>query len=506
MKKITNLFIVCYVTLFPLWMGTGGYSNIQEEKNGFLWIFIRLFLMTFGLEACIIMALYRDELKEVIIARKNILILTLAFAVNMIVAWLINGKDTSFLYGTDGRMFGMFLWLSVLLLFVIFMNTAEKSFELEVMMILTLIIVSFIAYLNFLGFNVFYASSIDIRRSAHISTIGNIDLLAGYIGMTVSYAIGKLIFDANKNHKIFYSLAVFAASCALISSNSDTGYLIFGIVFLVLPFFIKEGIQVGCYLLSVIIFAVSGLFMKCSMKIMGEDKCRILYGLSKIHVNTIICCCTIVICLVGMWFLTFKNRNCKPIKAMIYIMRGAVITIMTGMVSVIGSANVAPFKTSVQERLGILTEYVVFTNYWGTGRGILWKSAVDIFKGLPVLQKFFGFGVAGYYKASQGYLSQEIYEQLWKNSKIVDPHNTFLQSLINFGIIGTVLYIAILVYFIVIFVRKAKEDREFYAFVLVIIAYIAQASVNYFHFFQEPLFFIVMAYGLAQVKKIDEHL
>ena len=95
MKKITNLFIVCYVTLFPLWMGTGGYSNIQEEKNGFLWIFIRLFLMTFGLEACIIMALYRDELKEVIIARKNILILTLAFAVNMIVAWLINGKDTS---------------------------------------------------------------------------------------------------------------------------------------------------------------------------------------------------------------------------------------------------------------------------------------------------------------------------------------------------------------------------------------------------------------------------
>ena len=175
-------------------------------------------------------------------------------------------------------------------------------------------------------------------------------------------------------------------------------------------------------------------------------------------------------------------------------------------VSVIGSANVAPFKTSVQERLGILTEYVVFTNYWGTGRGILWKSAVDIFKGLPVLQKFFGFGVAGYYKASQGYLSQEIYEQLWKNSKIVDPHNTFLQSLINFGIIGTVLYIAILVYFIVIFVRKAKEDREFYAFVLVIIAYIAQASVYYFHFFQEPLFFIVMAYGLAQVKKIDEHL
>ena len=92
-------------------------------------------------------------------------------------------------------------------------------------------------------------------------------------------------------------------------------------------------------------------------------------------------------------------------------------------------------------------------------------------------------------------------DTLWKDSRIVDPHNMLLQSLINFGMIGTTIYMVLLGYCAALFAKKTKIEKANLAFVLFIIAYVLQGSVNYFHMFIEPIFFIWIAYGIAKNNK-----
>ena len=86
-------------------------------------------------------------------------------------------------------------------------------------------------------------------------------------------------------------------------------------------------------------------------------------------------------------------------------------------------------------------------------------------------KKVIGVGPGGYYSASQKYLSAETLDAIRRSTKNIDPHNTFLQSLINFGVVGTVCYLGIFGYAVRQFIAAAKKDRTKLAFIMLIVAY-----------------------------------
>lgn len=102
-----------------------------------------------------------------------------------------------------------------------------------------------------------------------------------------------------------------------------------------------------------------------------------------------------------------------------------------------------------------------------------------------------------HYSASQKYLSAETLDAIRRSTKNIDPHNTFLQSLINFGVVGTVCYLGIFGYAVRQFIVAAKKDRTKLAFIMLIVAYFTQSLVTCFHPYIEPYVFMWIAYGLA---------
>ena len=61
---------------------------------------------------------------------------------------------------------------------------------------------------------------------------------------------------------LFFYATAFLGYLALISSSSDTGYLVMGMTFFVLPFLLKKAEEWKHYLCHAGVFAIAGLFAK----------------------------------------------------------------------------------------------------------------------------------------------------------------------------------------------------------------------------------------------------
>lgn len=350
-----------------------------------------------------------------------------------------------------------------------------------------------------LGWNVFHASTIDVRESVHISTMGNIDFFAAYLGISLAYIVTRscLIEKKRRKNMLFFYVTVFLGYVALISSSSDTGYFVMGITFFVLPFLLKKEEEWKHYLSHAGVFAIAGLFAKGTILLVGKDNCRIIYGFAKVHMNAGLCT-SILLIVILLWkamdHCIDQNKNLKKLYRLVRLgIAGCSIFFLSFVVL----ANLSGVKAILERKYQKIAGYIIFSAKWGNKRGELWQSACETFKNMPFLQKVIGVGPGGYYSASQKYLSAETLDAIRRSTKNIDPHNTFLQSLINFGVVGTVCYLGIFGYAVRQFIAAAKKNRTKLAFIMLIVAYFTQSLVTCFHPYIEPYVFMWIAYGLA---------
>lgn len=500
MKKISNAFLMSYIILFPLWMDHTGYAHLLEAKLSFFSLFAGSYFITVVLGLCIAIPLYREEIREEEnLIKKPLVFLSCAFMADSVLAYIITGCQREELIGTEGRYFGLIMWCCVIAVFLLMLHLSDYSDSIEKVFCLPVGITSLIAYLNMLGWNVFHASTIDVRESVHISTMGNIDFFAAYLGISLAYIITRscLIEKKRRKNMLFFYATAFLGYIALISSSSDTGYLVMGIAFFVLPFLLKKAEEWKHYLCHAGVFAIAGLFAKGTILFVGKDNCRIIYGFAKVHMNAGVCTGILLIVILlwkAMDHCIDQNKNLKKLYRLVCLgIAGCSIFFLSFVVL----ANLSGVKAILERKYQKIAGYIIFSAKWGNKRGELWQSACETFKNMPFLQKVIGVGPSGYYSASQKYLSAETLDAIRRSTKNIDPHNTFLQSLINFGVVGTVCYLGIFGYAVRQFIVAAKKDRTKLAFIMLIVAYFTQSLVTCFHPYIEPYVFMWIAYGLA---------
>ncbi len=500
MKKISNAFLILYIILFPLWMDHTGYAHLLEAKISFFSLFAGSYFITVVLGLCIAIPLYREEIREEeALIKKPLVFLSCAFMADSVLAYILNGCKKEELVGTEGRYLGLIMWCCVIAVFLLMLHLSDYSDSVEKVFCLPVGITSLIAYLNLLGWNVFHASTIDIRESDHISTMGNIDFFAAYLGISLTYIVTRscLLEKQRRKSMLFFYVIAFLGYLALISGSSDTGYLVMGITFFVLPFLLKKAEEWKHYLCHTGVFAIAGLFAKGTILFAGKDNCRIIYGFAKVHMNAGVCTGILLIVILlwkAMDLCIDQNRSPEKLYRMVRLgIAGCAISFLFFVVL----ANTSEIKAIIERKYQKIAGYIIFSAKWGNKRGELWQSACETFKNMPLLQKAIGVGPGGYYSASQKYLSAETLDAIRRSTKNIDPHNTFLQSLINFGVVGTLCYLGIFGYSVRQFIVAAKNDRTKFAFLMLIIAYFAQSLVTCFHPYIEPYVFMWIAYGLA---------
>lgn len=134
-------------------------------------------------------------------------------------------------------------------------------------------------------------------------------------------------------------------------------------------------------------------------------------------------------------------------------------------------------------------------------RGFIWRRTAALLREEPLVNKLFGNGLGSLYdlvyfgpdrKALLGYMG---------GNAFYDPHNEYLQILVDMGLLGFAGYIGLLVTTLVRALRRWKGSEWQMAVALTLSVYMVQALVNAYSIMHLPLLFIFLGFANGYMLK-----
>ena len=142
---------------------------------------------------------------------------------------------------------------------------------------------------------------------------------------------------------------------------------------------------------------------------------------------------------------------------------------------------------------------LIFSDTWGTGRGINWRFAWEYFtKDAGFLKKLIGYGPDTYYIITMDHFKHAMRDAGYG---IFDSaHNEYIEYLTTIGILGTLAYLGVLVTGLRQMLKKSK-NRFAIACGFAVIAYAVQAVVNIAIPITTPIYMTLLYVGISIVKE-----
>lgn len=367
-------------------------------------------------------------------------------------------------------------------------------------------VVCSLAVINHLGFDPLSAYVGFEADTKFLSTLGNRNTLAAYIALLLPFGMTLFMFGKQWKSKIYYGIFCFIGFLGMTAADSDSAYLVTGVTFLVL-LLLAKGAEEGFYLITLVaIYSVSELLFVLLRRIRGKESCLYLHGgipemLLDVRINLALFVITLILLFTGNILWKQKKDTKVFWKWFRIVMLSVTAVFAAGLVIFMIYVNVAWTKHEAKEQLGALYSYLYFSNAWGTKRLRIWRAALQIYERMPIIKKLIGVGPAGFYFASQTYLSAEELAVFTKQGQLIDAHNEYLQYLVTYGMIGVVLFIGYVTSAIGSILKVGKEKREILAFAMAGIAFLVQAVVNNAHIYIDTLAFVLLAMGMSFVNE-----
>ncbi len=143
--------------------------------------------------------------------------------------------------------------------------------------------------------------------------------------------------------------------------------------------------------------------------------------------------------------------------------------------------------------LGELENYLRFNSHWGSDRGYVWQWLIQFFGFSSLLTKLFGAGPDTTTLILYKYFKVEMSDEL--GVFYASAHNEYLNYLVTIGLVGTILYLAILILSIIKCFRKRRTNAFFGAAGLAILAYSCMAAVNISQPITMPFIYLLIAFA-----------
>lgn len=347
-------------------------------------------------------------------------------------------------------------------------------------------------------------SSKDIN--AFTSTFGNINTYATFVGILFGMLSVLFVLEKKLWRTILYFIGYIITVISMIMANSDNGILAFGLIFAFLPLLCLNCLQgVERYL-----WLLSGFFASCygiswiSVKMDGrvlklEGVCKVLANLNvALPVAVFFGLLAVSIHIYRISRTKSNERQTEELdkrylKMWIVFL---VICFCTGMF-VLYDANWGGHS----ERYGALSNYLHFTDEWGTYRGMVWRISLESYAKQPFGHKLWGFGLDTF-----GVMTREYREMTSSvNGQVYDSaHNEYLQYLVSIGPIGLFAYIGFLATALYITIQRAKDSQWGIAIAAGVACYLVQALVTINLPIVTPIMWMLLSIGVANVKKPDQ--
>ena len=252
--NVTAIATLLLLFVFPLYITSENYSNILRAKYKFFW------LMVVVLAAVCLLAglawLFIDRMEyggagmKKFLSRmkpsnwKEVFPVSERGLLTFIVIALLSTLTSEYLYesfwGNEGRYSGFFL----LLLYVVMYFLLSRFLRFRQWYLDAFLLSSSLAGL--FGITDYFRMDImgykvgvpQITADIFTSTFGNINTFTAFLGMALAVAAALFAVEKNGKRALWYFLHLAIASAALITSQSDNGYLAVAGLFISLPFFL----------------------------------------------------------------------------------------------------------------------------------------------------------------------------------------------------------------------------------------------------------------------------
>ena len=530
LAKVAGVLTFALLFIFPLYV-EDRYANILRAKYRFYFTSV---LAAFGVVVVLsLVFLFIDRMenggartkawfarlspknwKEYFAPFEGALICFMAAAV-------ISALQSEYFYesvwGNEGRYSGAFLLLvygvSVFLIGRLF---RFKQWYLEAFLISSLLVCFFgitdYFHLNVLGFKTGLSME---SMNIFTSTFGNINTYTAFVVMAMGLAAVLYAAADTRKKMIWYYVCVVIIFTAAITGQSDNVYLALAVLFGFLPFYcfgtwkgIRRYVIMAASLLTII--WILGL-MDASIK--GNEAWQVigLDGLARFaggFSGTPVIAAILWALAAGLFALEKKRgvtgRTSSAGKTGDLagkwprrIWAAVVILTVVVILAVLYDANVAGHG----ERYGAAANYLIFNDSWGTDRGFAWRFAMELYDQFPFIHKLFGYGPDTFGILTTSYTGStatKMYEDL---GVIYDSvHNAYLQYLVTIGLAGLVSYLAFLILAIVWIVRRGRKSPAVMACAFAVCCYCGQAVVNIDLPAVTPVFWTLLAVGVAAVR------
>ena len=348
------------------------------------------------------------------------------------------------------------------------------------------------------------------QKIEFLSTIGQATWFSSY-ACTV-FAIGVVIFYVSEKRWLrimtgIYSIISFGI---LVTQNSDSAFMAIAGIMLLLGYFSLSDIEKWCRFWQIMClmwgtFGGMGILQK-----VYADRAIPLDSLSIFFSQSMV---TWVMLLLSLGMLSFYTTNCKKEKTQIHMNRKIMeITkvVYKGLLIILAAGTIVTIIFIYLNTKGYLlqwfgyqntNQYLFFDFHWGSNRGSTWTICWQVFLSLPWFQKLFGVGPDSLsaYLYSVPDIS-DLLHNLWGSTLVTNAHNEYLNSLLCYGVVGVISWLAVLIGGIVYFYRKAKKNPFMIAFALCIMGYTCHNIFCYQQVCCTPFLFIALGIGESLTK------
>ena len=139
--------------------------------------------------------------------------------------------------------------------------------------------------------------------------------------------------------------------------------------------------------------------------------------------------------------------------------------------------------------------HLLITDATFNSRGFIWKKTGELLWEEPLVNKLFGNGLGSLYDCMYfGEDGQALLDYMGGRA-FYDPHNEYLQCLVDMGLLGFAGYIGLLATTLVRALRRWKENDWQMAVALTVGVYMVQALVNAYSIMHMPLLFIFLGFA-----------
>ncbi len=517
-KRAGNLFATAYLLLifglYPFYMKEG-YVGIGEGKYEFF-----LYCSLGALAILLTLALLRGMqiIKERRLAGEAYLIdwsrlsvtdlLVLLFLGEITISALFSDFGKEAVWGTDGWHIGFVLLACLCGLYLILSRLWDRN---RIIWYVSIAASGAVFLLGILDSFSLYVIPLAVREAGFISTMGNINWFCGYLSVLAPVGIGMFLYEKQKQQesaaegrrsfKVWgYGIYTVIAFMAGFAQGSNSVFLWFaGLFFLLLWFSVGNSRRMAAWSVLLILWGMSAQLVRLMKRLMPGGYNYEENNLCGYFTHSSLSLWIALLAFAASVWLTYRAENNpkqeedrereKKGRKNLAVLLAAGIFLWV-ILSVINTwTDVAGF---------IENSLFQWDQSWGNGRGASLKAGFLAFEKLPFMKKLIGVGPDCF--AAYAYSIPEIASGLrdyFGSSRLTNAHNEIVTSLVNIGILGTLLYVGSLLSFITRCFLAGKKQKQTFLYIagICVCCYMIHNMVSFAQVLNLPFAFLIMAMG-----------